>query len=37
MIMIFGTLVKNGNISRFFIHFFEIFVFRAVVWVKRQK
>ena len=34
MIMIFGALVLNDDISRGFFHFFEIFVFWAVKGVK---
>ena len=34
MIMIFGALVLNDDISRCFFHFFEIFVFWAVKGVK---
>ena len=37
MIMIFGTLVWNDDISRLFFHFFEIFIFHAVRGVKGQK
>ena len=37
MIMIFGTLVWNDDISRLFFHFFEIFIFHAVRRVKGQK
>ena len=37
MIMIFGTLVLNDDISRQFIHFFESFIFGAVRVIKGQK
>ena len=37
MIMIFGTLVLNDDISRIFFFFFEIFIFQAVMGVKGQK
>ena len=38
MIMIFGTLELNGDISRiFFLFFFLIFIFQAVMGVKGQK
>ena len=37
MIMIFGTLVWNDDISRIFFHFIEIFIFHAVRGVKGQK
>ena len=37
MIMIFGTLVLNDDISRQYIHFFESFIFGAVRVIKGQK
>ena len=37
MIMIFGTLVQNDDICRYFFHFIEIFILRAVKRVKGQK
>ena len=37
MIMIFGLIVKNYDISSCFFHFFEIFIFQAVKEVKWQK
>ena len=37
MIMIFGTLVLNDDISRQLIHFFESFIFGAVRVIKGQK
>ena len=37
MIMIFGTLVLNDDISRIFFFLFEIFIFQAVMGVKGQK
>ena len=37
MIMIYGTLVLNDDISRSFLYFFEIFIVQAVRWVKGQK
>ena len=33
MMMIFGTLVENDDISGLFCHFFKILIF----WVKEQK
>ena len=37
MMMIFGTVVLNDDISTHFFHFFEIFIFRVVREVKEQK
>ena len=37
MIMIFGTLVKDDDISRHFFHFFDIFIFGAIRQLKGQK
>ena len=37
MIMIFGTLVSNGDISRCFFQFFKILVFRVLREVKVEK
>ena len=37
MIMIFGTLVENDDISSCFLHFFDIFIFWAVRGVKGLK
>ena len=37
MIMIVGTVVLNNDSSGCFFHFFEIFIFRAVRWVKVEK
>ena len=37
MILIFGTLVWNDDISRCFFHFFEILIFQALRGVKGQK
>ena len=37
MIMTFGTLVQNDDISRHFFHFFEIFIFQALTGLKGQK
>ena len=37
MIMIFGALVLNDDISRCFFHFFEILIFWTVRGVKGQK
>ena len=37
MIMVFGALVLNDDISRYFFHIFEIFVFWAVKGVKGRK
>ena len=37
MIMIFGTVVQNDDISRSFFHFYEIVIFQVVTVVKGQK
>ena len=37
IIMIFGTLVLNDDISRKFFRFFKVFIFRAVRRVTGQK
>ena len=37
MIMIFGTVVQNDDISSPFFHFYEIVIFQAVTGVKEQK
>ena len=37
MIMIFGTLVQNDEISGYFFHFIVILIFWAVSGVKGQK
>ena len=37
MIFIYGALVKKDNISRFFLHFSQIFIFRVNSGVKGQK
>ena len=37
MIVIYGTLVKNDDISRIFFSFFKIFIFQVVRRVKGQK
>ena len=37
MIMIFGTLVLDDDISRCFFHFFKILIFRVVRKIKWQK
>ena len=37
VIMSFGTLVSNDDISRYFFHFFKILIFCAGSVVKGQK